>query len=530
MKLILSIKNFLATSLLFIIAVIFRAIPEAVTFLPLGQDTTMYLAYGKLTVRLWNYGHFCLYPVLYNMLGLLYLLNVDLGLVMKILPPIFYGLIVSIFFHYCRSCINLNYVTSVLSALLLLFSPTFLRISWELHNQQLGLFLFFLSMISFVKYKTTGKNSWKLAQLVSSIMLALSHQFVAVLYISCLLYLLIYFKVVYAYFDKLVFINLITAGLTLIVGYYARPQIFVPPVTSIIKEDLSKLRNLTWLVNLTWVAFNLLIPLGVAGWFIHADNINKHFINPILFFSSGGIILWVLTGYFLALPPERYVWILIFPLCILTGAFVDKLFMIKNDSLSVTININRKIAMKKQLNIKISSRVVARFIKCFVLLIIVCSSLLQSLSLMGLASKPHFLPSNFPYSFPNTILYNGIFVSEHECFSIIIENINKISSKSDVLIVHYPIYGLAYYYSKVQVIRFSHREPVANVIFFKNGSMTYLRVSNLNQAIFDLKRHGFENFFLIDRYDQLLRMISKGFNFTRISKCGELSLIKIVFE
>ncbi|MCD6509621.1 MAG: hypothetical protein J7L11_04435, partial [Thermoprotei archaeon] len=113
--------------------------------------------------------------LMYRLLGWLYLTGADMVLLMKIIPPLMYGLVGLCFHLFLRSCEGFSEGESLVAVLILALSPPHLRVSWDMHKQVLSTIFMFSALIS-LRLKE-DRMRWPLFCLFY-VLCALSHELV----------------------------------------------------------------------------------------------------------------------------------------------------------------------------------------------------------------------------------------------------------------------------------------------------------------------------------------------------------------
>lgn len=128
-------------SLLFLIPLTVRSIPELQTSVPIGFDTPIYLTQAKEMA-----GNSSIYPLYSRLLALLYSSGIDLLIFMKIFPVLTYAGTIFFASAYAERRLGWSWSKTLILVFLMTFSAPMLRMSWDLHRQNLGTFLIILAV------------------------------------------------------------------------------------------------------------------------------------------------------------------------------------------------------------------------------------------------------------------------------------------------------------------------------------------------------------------------------------------------
>jgi hypothetical protein len=155
-----------------------------------GFDTISY--YVPVTWKWINYGidfweFFGSAPLFYLLLSSLTLAGVPLIVLLKILPPVLYGLLGFAIFTYATKSLAWSLQKSLFASLLATMYFIGLRISWDMLRSVLGLIFFFAFLILLGEYLQIC--SWKLFTMLSlsSVLVVFSHQLISVLMFAVVL-------------------------------------------------------------------------------------------------------------------------------------------------------------------------------------------------------------------------------------------------------------------------------------------------------------------------------------------------------
>lgn len=118
-----------------------RSIPEFQTSVPIGFDTAIYLATAREMA-----GKIGVFPFYFQMLALLYSLGIDLLAFMKIFPTLVYAGTVALAAGYADKRLGWSQSRVFVLVLVMTLSAPMLRMSWDLHRQDLGTLLILLAV------------------------------------------------------------------------------------------------------------------------------------------------------------------------------------------------------------------------------------------------------------------------------------------------------------------------------------------------------------------------------------------------
>jgi len=114
----------------FLIPLAIRSIPELLSPVPIGFDTAIYLVQAKnLSSKP------AILPFFSKILSILYSFGVDLIVLMKILPPLFFATTVFLAGMYARMRLGWSWRNTLILIVIMTFSAAMLRMSWDLHRQ-----------------------------------------------------------------------------------------------------------------------------------------------------------------------------------------------------------------------------------------------------------------------------------------------------------------------------------------------------------------------------------------------------------
>jgi hypothetical protein len=336
-------KQYGSYVLVFVAFAIFRGIAEIQAGdLPVGWDSINY--YTPWAVSYTKYGIFNYYflaapPFVFVLLIPLYSLTSNIWLSVKLLAPVLYGVLGLSVFYFAQSYLSWNTRKSALCSMLLMFQPAAIRISWDLFKNELAVALLFfqLSLISRAEKRPSGRRALLLGCM--SLLIVLSHQFVAVLYFAILLSLLLLSRKKTRFFKKyLLATNAVALGLFLIIAAnymgwgvpLVSSQDSLLPFTTIHYTDFPNfsifrdymLNNsysafFAEVVTMFVLLFALILPITILGFW------NDQFLTPLVVFLMIGSFLPLVSPNFAFLGFDRWMWMLayVFPYYAVNGIY-----------------------------------------------------------------------------------------------------------------------------------------------------------------------------------------------------------------
>ena len=492
--------TFLILIALFLALLIFRLAPELKTLYPIGQDTQQYLLAAKNFVRI---PITTPYPLLYNILGLLYYFGVDVAIVMKVLPAVMYGILGISIFVFCHKSLNWDSSKSCICASIICFSPVTLRIGFELHNQFFSLIIFFILMAFLDKYMESARFLYRrdVMFLLGIVLLGFSHWFTAIF----LLYILTcqtIIKTVLILRGKIseskVLIKLVLACVVLIasclIGYILILYPFKPDVRGSLFHVDSK-RTVSWLCQLLFYSYYVNIIFAITG-IMCKQSVLYMFSFPIL-----GILLWLVSGFSFILPVERYVWLLVFSLGIFT---TNGIYKIVHWTCSTRMTTTLRIFSRLRLRIPLELG-----LRMFLIVVVTTLLLWHSLSMSQIILPPDFL-GEAPYTFPGNILYNGILCRDMKHFDRLVRFVNNVTTSNDLIITHYTISGWIYYYTNCQVARLNDVAFSDSFIIISSDhsiEIHHVTAKDVNELITIVKKLHFSRIYFIDAYGKITKIL-----------------------
>lgn len=331
-------RNWLIYLFIFAAFSTIRGVAEFRDCLPAGWDSVNY--YAPWTVSYIKNGvlnsHFLAAPPLIFFFTLpLTLLTQNVWLSIKILAPMLYGLLGVSLYYFSSSYLSWSEKKSLVCSLLLMTQIAALRISWDLFKNQLGIsmLLFQLPIIS----KATRQHERKLALVIMalSLLIVLSHQFVAVAYFTILFSIFIHRTKSVDYKKYLLFANIPALILFITIfwvysegwrtplvsspeggtAFFARAIHYVDaPTFSVFKNYISLYGSyenlLTRMVTVFILLYAPLLPLILFGFF------NDDFLTPFLLLNLTGAFLPLISPTFALLDSERWLFMLVYPFSI----------------------------------------------------------------------------------------------------------------------------------------------------------------------------------------------------------------------
>ncbi len=167
-------------------AIVIRAIPEALSHPYLiGYDTILYagtIQRAKSCVDLLSSFSSPLLPVMLYPFGKIF----GSAAVMKIYPPVTYGLLAVALFVFARKSLGLNRFESTFSTVFVLVQFGMLRLSWDLHRNILGL-VFLLMLLSAVQGPV--RRGQLVLNGILAVLVFLTHELTSLLLVGTLLIL-----------------------------------------------------------------------------------------------------------------------------------------------------------------------------------------------------------------------------------------------------------------------------------------------------------------------------------------------------
>ena len=163
----------------FLVGFAVRLIPELLAYpYPIGYDTVHYVAVTKNGV-VWGhwssvFSTWLLYAVLS---GVHSLLQVDPGLLVKLVAPLLYGLNACGIYYFTKQVLGWHARTSLVAALFFVFQLAAFRISWDLLRNALGMAILLFALPFVVKLESKMDLVWSA---VLSVLVVFCHELTSV--------------------------------------------------------------------------------------------------------------------------------------------------------------------------------------------------------------------------------------------------------------------------------------------------------------------------------------------------------------
>jgi hypothetical protein len=451
-----------AIILSFIIPATIRAIPEIQFPYPIGYDTPLYFAYAKYHAQEGLWPPYRLFQTV--ILGGLYAIGIDAVIAMKILPTIIYGFFGLSIYLLAKNYLQWNNTKSLLASIITTLSIANLRISWDLHDQMLGL-VFLTLTVSIIK-SITKKPHITITFIILTTLTILAHQLTGVILISLLLILaltniknkhgLIFLAILFIAFTLFIYKYL---NIDNLLKLYQIPIFTYPTFQSIMYES----QNIIMIMKL----YLPIIPLSIIGYF--KDKVMTTWLILMLFGSLSTIIS---PSFLLGMvEPWRVILLLAIPLAIYATNTVWKIKMKISKNQTITIAI-------------------------------ILLMNLSTFTFIGLKIIPPYY--EMPGKMPTSMVQTSIPLYDIEPT---ITLLNQIKNEKDIILLVYGDFaGWALYYTNAQIIGFG-------------GGGTYNMFPSLQQAFEYVPKH---NLYLL--YWNDYEAYSLGFK--KISQQGNLALYK----
>lgn len=326
-------KRILPYLLIFAVFAVFRGIPEILAGdVPVGWDSINY--YAPWTVMFARHGvmnqiFLAAPPLVFVLTISLYSIAANIWLVMKILGPTLYGIIgVSVFF-FSRFYLSWSVKKSSFCAVLLMVQPAAMRIAWDLFKNELAIALmFFLLPV----INLAGKSSRKLTFLIAglSLLVVLSHQYVALIYFFILLTMMLDRKKTAAFKKRLVAAHIPALAIFVIItGIYSQ---WTGPLISVQNEATQALQTVhyfdfptfsllhnylanssysalfTQTLTLFFLLFALILPPAILGFW------HDQFLTPFLASLAFLTFLPLASPSLAVSDSERWMWMIVYTL------------------------------------------------------------------------------------------------------------------------------------------------------------------------------------------------------------------------
>ena len=408
-----------ALALSFVFPAVIRWIPEAQFPYPIGFDTPMYLAMAKVYSRGGSF-----FPLLYRILGWLYILGVDPIVAMKALPTVLYGFLGLSAYCFARSCLGWDEKRSLIASCWLAVSPVSLRVSWDLNKQVFATVLLFFAL-SMVGRLRDVRGA--LVFVVLCILVASSHQLVFALMCGVLFFMLL--SDVYRFLRGgkavsriLLLFAALVVSVAVFLGLWYRWNLFAVYRGGVISYDVGESyageawrAGLEAYTRILILGYALTLPLSVLGFF-HQSVLTGWTITA----SVGSFSIYVLPSFSFRFP-DRWMYLLVYPMAFYATNALGRLKLVER------LNFKRALA----------------------LLVLALVVNVQSLSLLGLYPRS-VLPVKTPY-FPERMTVSSIPVQDIEFTAQLLNDLSE-QDEDAVLIVNINYLGWVRYYSDYRTI------------------------------------------------------------------------------
>ena len=405
----------------FLIPLAVRSIPELLSPVPIGFDTVIYLVQAKnLSIKP------TILPFFSKILSIFYSLGVDLIVLMKILPPLFFATTVFLAGMYARKGLGWSWRNTLILIIIMTFSAAMLRISWDLHRQSAAtiLLLAYLCMDPW-KDLTTKKivTSFILVTFIS-----LLHELVLITVIVINFYLALLALKSKMFKKGLTFTMLAIAPIICYeVGAYISYSRPVDP--SGVFVDLLSARSgeyanlVSYEVGILVATFWYVLPFTPLGYFY------DRYFTPWMLVMLTGFLSQILTPFFAVRLGDRWMLYMAIPLMFYASNALSRL------------NGSRRI----------------RSVAIMFTLIIVC---MNGFSMLGVV-QPFKLPSNLYMEFiPSTMVFSTA-KPEHVTTVISLSRvINNAADKNACVVTHDPWFShWVKYLTNLEVYSFLGNSP-----------------------------------------------------------------------
>jgi hypothetical protein len=405
----------------FLIPLIVRSVPELLSPVPIGFDTVIYLVQAKSlsTAPV-------LLPFFSKLLSILYSFGLDLIVLMKILPPIFFATTIFLACLYARKKLGWSKSQTFLLAIIMAFSAAMLRMSWDLHRQSLATILL-LAYLYMDPWKNLTIKKAALSFLLIAL-IGLLHELVLVTVTVINLYhVLLAFKMKMFKTGASFAVLAITPIIGYEAGYYISYSKFVSPNEAFIDLLGSWAGDYTSIVSnavgVLVATFWYALPLAPLGFF--HDRCLTPWIAAMLF----GYLSQILIPFSAVILAERWMLYMAIPLMFYITNAVSKLGNPKRFGVGITLFT----------------------------LIVVC---INGFSMLGLV-QPFNLPSNLYIGFiPATMVFSTA-KPEHVVTVISFSRIiNNVTDKSACIVTHDPWFSYwVMYLTNAKVYSFAGYSP-----------------------------------------------------------------------
>ncbi|MHA1754088.1 MAG: hypothetical protein ACTSYR_01050 [Candidatus Odinarchaeia archaeon] len=193
---------------LFVILCVIRSIPELLAgWVPIGFDTITYYApfiyevqTGFLTplIRVISSQ---VAPFTYIILTLFAFIPAHPLLIIKIASPVIFGFTGLVIYVFSKSVFRLNQQESFFLTVFICLNFVFLRFSWDMWRNLIGLIFYLLAIREILLSELTGKASYRI--ILFSLLCIVSHELITVLFASTLILLVLHNLIKKRYFNRL---------------------------------------------------------------------------------------------------------------------------------------------------------------------------------------------------------------------------------------------------------------------------------------------------------------------------------------
>ena len=408
--------------IIFLIPLIVRSIPELLSPVPIGFDTAIYLAKAKMLAASPS-----ILPFFARLLGLLYLLGVDLMAVMKVLPVIVFATTILLACVYAHKRLNWSLHDVLVLAVMMSFSAAMLRMSWDLHRQSMAtlLLLGYMCMDPW-----SGLSRGKIvASFTLVALIGLFHELVLVV-VTAINFYLAFLAFKRRSFTKALFFSALAltsfvcyqAGVYLSYGKLASPySVFNDALARWGSNGYSNL--VSHAVGLLVATFWYVLALAPLGFF------HDRYLSPWLLVMLAGYLSEILTPFFAVRLADRWMLYMAVPLMFYGARAVSKF---------AGSGGFRKLSMA-------------------VALMIVC---LNGFSMLGVI-EPFRLPSNLYIGFiPSTMVFSTAKPEHVVAVMEFSKIINGVAGEDACVVTHDPWFKYwATYLTNLKVYSFSGTDP-----------------------------------------------------------------------
>jgi len=312
--------------LVFLIAFLLRLLPEIIVpNYPIGYETITYYAPAMMSSSgVVNGGFFDLLnqfvilnpslgqflrsgPIFYVIMWFIIdLFSVDAFFLLKIVGPLLYGFLGISFYMFVRRGLNLEIKTAFLVALILVFQPAALRLSWDRYRTVLALILFFVSLV--VLKKKNSNTKWVGVGLFG-VLTVLTRDYIGLVMLLTV--------VGYAFLkkkDRLASLMVLTPAFLFLLTSFDLNWLSWTPIVPIVVGNQFGITEYGWILqdilSIIVVCYLLILPLVLKGFK------KNSILNPMvawLVLASFSVIIFpwfAIPGY------QRWLMLLVFPFSI----------------------------------------------------------------------------------------------------------------------------------------------------------------------------------------------------------------------